>query len=513
MNKKINIAKTIKENIGITIFVLCMAGYYGWRMFALDPWYDELYTYYSFISKGPVYAAIHWPVPNNHVMYSVVSAFLNIFGNSYISLRGISFLASVGNLILLYCLARKFMDRILSFGCVALYSGFYLVNYISIQGRGYTLAISFYLIALLMLYEICVEKKDKLLYYIIFSLCLTWGLYTITSNLYWVLPVCFAGGLFLLFKKESKILIHLIISSVIAALHTLGLYSIIWLAIGSNLLSKTPDSGFYGVYQVKVILAAPFKALKTGMDYMLASPYVQSIDRGDMISSFSSWITTLMNLFVNNLGNILFGILIIAFAGSIILGKKVFDKKEDNRFFLYVYIGATLFAVPVILIVQSVLPYHRVFTFFGIVLTLIFFAAFSEWVKGKGTWIVCGICLLSCGSQIFSEYYTAPYAGREVEIKEIWEQSGIEGCPESICFMDDYQKYVLQFYWDYRPNESWQEEAKYILMPKEVMEEEYKAKVWPILYTYDEVNWEALEECKVVTETDSYILYEREVIE
>ena len=74
-----------KEHTGILLFSIGMAIYYGWRMFALDPWYDELYTYYSFISKGPVYAAIHWPVPNNHVMYSVLSAFLNIFGNPYIS--------------------------------------------------------------------------------------------------------------------------------------------------------------------------------------------------------------------------------------------------------------------------------------------------------------------------------------------------------------------------------------------------------------------------------------------
>ena len=511
--KETDIKKIAKENIGIILFVICMAGYYGWRMFALDPWYDELYTYYSFISKGPVYAAIHWPVPNNHVMYSVVSAFLNIFGNSYISLRGISLLASVANLILLYCLARKFMNKRLSLGCVALYSGFYLVNYISIQGRGYTLAISFYLLALLMLYHICVEKKDKLIYYVVFSLCLTWGLYTITSNLYWVLPVCFAGGLYLLFQKEIKILIHLIISSVIAAIHTLGLYSIIWLAIGSNLLSKTPDSGYYGIYQVKIILAAPFKALKTGMDYMLASPYVQSMERGDMLSGFGGWLLNLLNLFVNNMGNVLVFVFIAAFLGSIVLGKKMFEQKEEKRFFLYVYIGATIFAIPVILIVQSVLPYHRVFTFLGVLLALIFFAVCSEWMKGKGTWLICVLSLLFCGWQISSEYYNAPYAGREVEIKEIWEQSGIEGCPDNICFIDDYQKYVLQFYWDYRPMENWQEEARYILMPKEVMKEEYTAKVWPILYTYEEINWEALKECKIVTETDSYVLFERESAE
>ena len=118
---------------------------------------------------------------------------------------------------------------------------------------------------------------------------------------------------------------------------------------------------------------------------------------------------------------------------------------------------------PVILIVQSVLPYHRVFTYFGVVLAISVFAIISEWSKEKVGGIICVVALLLCSTQIFSGYYTAPYAGREIEIKEIWEQSGIEESPEGICFIDDFQKYVLQFYWDYRPTESYQEEAKYIL--------------------------------------------------
>ena len=466
MLKKEQIFKIIKENIGFVFFLICMAVYYTWRMFALDPWYDELYTYYSFISKGPIYSAIHWPLPNNHVMFSVVSSFLDIFGNSYISLRGISLIASVANLVLLYCLAQKFMNKVWSLGCTALYACFYMVNYISIQGRGYTMAISFYLIALLMLYKICVEKKDKLLYYIIFSLCLTWGL-----------------------------------------------YSIIWLAIGSNLLSKTADSGYYGIYQVKIILTAPFKALKTGMDYMLASPYVQSIDRGEMLATFSAWLISLFNLFVNNMGKIILFLLIVAFLGSLIWGKKMFDQKDDKRLFLYVYMGTMIFMIPLILIVQSALPYHRVFTFLGVLFALGLFAFLTQWVGGIGNWIVCGLCLACCTILLTSGYYKAPYADREVEIQEIWKQSGIEGSPEGICYIDDYQKYVLQFYWGYRPTESWQEEARYILMPKEVMEEDYKAKVWPILYTNEEINWDALTECKVVTETDSYVLYQRDTVE
>ena len=99
-----------------------MAVYYGIRMFALTPWYDELYTYYYFISKGPVYAAIHWPLPNNHVGYSVLSGFLNLFGNSVIGLRGMSYLAALLNQVLLYRIGRKCFSYGWSLVCVLLYS-------------------------------------------------------------------------------------------------------------------------------------------------------------------------------------------------------------------------------------------------------------------------------------------------------------------------------------------------------------------------------------------------------
>jgi len=123
------------ESIAVTLFILAMAAYYFWRLIYLTPWYDELYTYYTFISRGPVYAAIHWPVPNNHVGYSVLSAILDLFGNSYIGLRGVSFICAVANLILIYKIAGKYMSYWMPFATVLIYSGFRIVNDLSVQGR------------------------------------------------------------------------------------------------------------------------------------------------------------------------------------------------------------------------------------------------------------------------------------------------------------------------------------------------------------------------------------------
>ena len=140
-NKKIREWVRDRENLLFAFWFLWMAVYYGFRMFSLTPWYDELYTYYYFISRGPAYAAIHWPLPNNHVGYSVLSGILDLFGNPYIGLRGISYLSALANLVLLYRMGRKHLGRGWSFCCVAMYSCMNLVNQLAVQGRGYTLGI------------------------------------------------------------------------------------------------------------------------------------------------------------------------------------------------------------------------------------------------------------------------------------------------------------------------------------------------------------------------------------
>ena len=96
-----------RENALFCLLFCGMGIYYLWRMFSIPPWYDELYTYENFIDRGVIYSMIHWPLPNNHVFFSALSAVLNKLGSPYIGLRGISFLASLGSLLLLYRILRK----------------------------------------------------------------------------------------------------------------------------------------------------------------------------------------------------------------------------------------------------------------------------------------------------------------------------------------------------------------------------------------------------------------------
>ena len=145
-----------RENALFCLLFCGMGIYYLWRMFSIPPWYDELYTYENFIDRGVIYSMIHWPLPNNHVFFSALSAVLNKLGSPYIGLRGISFLASMGSLLLLYRILRKAVPANLAAAGAALFAAMYNVVQQAAQGRGYALSGFFLLAAVNCLYEICV---------------------------------------------------------------------------------------------------------------------------------------------------------------------------------------------------------------------------------------------------------------------------------------------------------------------------------------------------------------------
>jgi hypothetical protein len=240
-------------------------------------------------------------VPNNHVGYSVLSAFFDFFGNSHVGLRGVSLIASVANLILIYKLCVKVLDKYFGLVVTALYAGAYLVFRLSVQGRGYSLATTCFLLAALACMEICTDNPLKR-YFVLFSASLCYGLYIVPSSIYWVMPVCVAGGLYLLFEKEYVKLLKLFLSGVCAAVVTFFLYALIWLAIGANLLCKEEESAFFGMGQVSVILRAPFAAMFKGIEYMTATPYIQSIDRAECIKGLFDYFNVLCSQYYDRIG-------------------------------------------------------------------------------------------------------------------------------------------------------------------------------------------------------------------
>ena len=479
-------------------------------MFSLTPWYDELYTYYYFISRGPVYAAIHWPLPNNHVGYSVLSGFLNLLGNPTIGLRGVSYICALANLALLYKICRKSFSKGWSFCCVAIYSCMNLVNQLAVQGRGYTLAVTCFLTAVFMLQKIGLAKDiGKIKYYVIYSFSLTLGLYVLPSSVYWVIPVCITGGLFLLLYKKSKALIYLIVSSAVAAVNTVVLYAVIWLAIGSNLLSKAEDSVFFGQGHIRIICSAPFLAIKTGIGYMLATPYIQSVERKGYFIKFAGWLHLLCDQYYSHVSVPLGVVIFIGIIYAVICGIKKYKADEKECFMLLLFVAVTMILMPVMLMIQCSLPYFRVFSYMGIPISIMICAMLQNIMKRKVRYygIPAAVSVILAIVLLLSKDYNKEYGTSEYYVRDAFSQTDIRE-KENLCVTDCYQQYLLKFFWNIDCESIQIEDSDVVLLPKEMMSPDYDGSRWEFYHTYDSVPWDYINEgMEPAYENEEYVLY------
>lgn len=451
--------KISREDGVFLLFFAVMAVFYGYRMFTVVPWYDELYTYYYFISRGPVYAAIHWPLPNNHVGYSTLSACLGIFGSAPIALRGVSYLCSLGSLILLYRISKKWFDDGLALVPVFLFAGMNMVNQLAVQGRGYALVTFCYLAAILSLHHLIVEKSDNKRNYIVFGLSLVIALWAIPSSLYMVMPVCLIGGLVLLLDRDFGRLIRLIITSLVSAVCTAGIYCLLWLAIGSNLITKIEDMPFYQGRHIDVIIHRPFWALTEGMEYMLATPYIQSMTRQEFNRQAGHWLRTLFGeqLFpIANLGGLLGGGMCFLLVFGLIAAAVCLVRRPKKAFSEW-YFVLTAVLLGAALVIQCKLPYQRVFSFLGVWAALL-----VGWLLQRTAVLVQGdlairwrvraakavkiLMYLAAGLSWAFVLATgdAPYSMRDELLADAYEQTIIEET-DTVAVTDCDQEYLLLY--------------------------------------------------------------------
>lgn len=531
-----------RETVVFLLFFAVMAIYYGWRMFALTPWYDELYTYYYFISRGPVYAAIHWPLPNNHIGYSVLSACLGIFDNSAVALRGVSYLCSLGSLVLLFRIAREWFGSRMAMMPVFLYAGMHMVNQLAVQGRGYALVSFCYLAAVFCLQRIASGDggQDKGRYYIIYGCSLVMALYAIPSSVYVVVPLCIAGGIALLVQRDYRRLVRLVLAAFLSAVCTVGLYGLVWLAIGSNLLVKTEGSIYYGMGHGAVILRAPFAALRTGVDYMLATPYIQSVGREGFLGKFGRWLMNLLNEYYKG-GAIILAVFIIT---SVIFSTACAAKKcsgirspkynsaEDGKapdnVFRELYIPVSIVCILLMLFIQCSLPYYRVFSFAGITvalaLTWLLYMAAQLLQKTKALQV--GRALPAAGSVLsgilcicllWSPAYLAQYGGREAAIADAYRHVDLSH-GETVGVTDCDQEYLLLFLYGIGEEHITKslEEAqvvladKYLLLDYDTEVTDWSGDDWKLYLSPEQFEASGVtRNMEAVYENDRFVLYMR----
>lgn len=540
------------ETIAMALLVIGMGAYYLWRMFAITPQYDELYTYYTFISKGPFYAAIHWPLPNNHVGYSVLSGFVDYFGNSYFGLRGVSFVCAISNLILVYRICKRFFSHGLPFSAALLYASMQVVNEYSVQGRGYTLATLCFLLSIYCICQICsLGEKRMYLYFSLFGVIVL-GLYTVPSSVYWVVPVGLSGALYLLinavrsksvYDKPSdniyrKKLINLVFSGLFAAAGTTFLYSVIWLAIGSNLLVKTSGSEFFGWTHGAVLLRSPMKALLTGVDYMLSQPYIQSLEPDVFWQRYLGWNYSMLNYMLPGMVIVLI-IFILAGMGCMIY--ECIKHFEYSRTVINLVAIVNLLFIGVMLILQKKLPYLRVFGYSSFIVVLCVCSVFErlinvhiriynrkvsglsgenaaskeneiisregKWYFGLGVYIptICIAVLFLL--RVTSSDFNCQLGHRENELFNTLYIADVTK-KNNPAVLDCDQQYLMKFGWDIDCTKTDVDGADMVIVDKDMLQSGYSGEdFWKFYQTHETINWDYLKSMRVIYESEDFILY------
>ncbi len=295
---------------------------------------DEAFTFLNFTSRGVISSLSFYPAPNNHILHSLLTNITYFFPflSALVKLRlpaiFINFLTILASLHFI----KKTFGIQMAIVVTAVVSCFFMSIYYSFIARGYGIIALIFILSLNFAFNI-ISRNHQTRDYAFFSFFSVLGFYTIPTYLYpFILLCCFvfiAGGL-----KIKK----LVISSATILLTVAILYMPV--IILSGLDSLFSNKFIAPMSRIEVLKVLPYYftwALKTilGIPWLVILPILS-------VSLILIIIQT-----VNRRVNIWFSIIMLS--GPFIL-----------------------------LIIHSVIPPPRVFSFYGFIIALIIFMPYRN---------------------------------------------------------------------------------------------------------------------------------------
>lgn len=296
---------------------------------------DEAWTFLNFTQKGLAVSAAHYPAPNNHVLHSLATnltyhlpGFPNLIR---LRLSSIVFNA-VAQLLLFRFTARNF-DLRSAWVVTALASVLFLNIYYGYMSRGYALQNLCLIGALSAAFEIA--KTDKSLrHWLWFGLFCVLGFYAMPSFLYPFVTL----NAYILFWRYRNFRLQFIANSCIV-LVVLLLYLPILLNDGLAALTQNP-------YVKPVGLLTTAKSL----------PYLYFL----IPAEITGWHWAIVT--------------VLAITALVVLVKN----KERQ---LIVFFAVFLCAPVVLLLIHRVIPFARVFAYYGFVLALLLVLPYRKKIR------------------------------------------------------------------------------------------------------------------------------------
>lgn len=541
------------QTMATTLFIIGMSAYYLWRMFAITPNYNELYSYVNYISNGPLHAALNWGVPENHVGYSLVASLLYYLGNSYIALRGVSFLCAIANLILVYRICARYYAHGLPFAALVLYASMQVVNEYSVQGRGYTLATFCFLGAVYVVGVICRSGEDFSLRYGSFALFCIIGIYTIPGSINWVVPTSMTVMIFLFIngfrsravyasdaeniylKKLNRFLGALFGIIVVSGF----LYSALWLSIGSGIMNQDSSSQLFGAEKSLILVRSPVQALGKGVTYMASNDSYKEVASDMFKSEFGGWIKDLFDYMLPGLWWLVAAFVVI---GIIIMIAECFRHFEYSRTSLNLLVIINIFYIVAVLISTHNLPKLKGFGYGSFIAILCFCSCMEKlinafiryynrikntdpaeksyihnenekistprhWYSGLSIYIPTLLVFILFIFRVFDPKFSEQLGARENEIFNTMYIADMAG-RKNPAVLDCDQYYLLKFGWNYDCQKNDVTDSDCIILDRKLMNPGYDGEdAWKFYQSHEQINWEYLDSMHIEYENDEFVLY------
>lgn len=198
---------------------------------------DEALTHMCFGSEGIVAATSFYPLPNNHILYNVISTlFHQVNPGFYWTTRLPTFLISLGGTVLLFAAFQRFTNFTVALLTVGLFCFSPYGMYYSFVGRGYFLQAICSGLAFLAALGICFRQTRRRLYWFVLLITSILGFYTIPTYAYAFLPLMTVVGIQCVCRPGQVDLRAVLTTGVLTGVACLLLYAPVMLISGPQMI-------------------------------------------------------------------------------------------------------------------------------------------------------------------------------------------------------------------------------------------------------------------------------------
>ena len=502
--------KTRRLGIALGAAAIIIASYYWIQMHTFAPWYDELYSLKTFALNGMRYTATHWPLPNNHVLYNVLAALVSkLTPDKLIIMRGISYASLLATTAILYAWLSRAFDRTVGVATAALFAlGTYAQGF-GVQGRGYSLAMLLFTLALVACSHLS-QGDTRRRWYVLWTASIALAVYDVPSNLYWIL-LLFAGTVPFM-RRDLRATLAYCASCAVGAVLAFCAYLPIW-------LTTAREAAFAGTL---------LESIAYGMKQMLSNQYVQSIDRATMLQGLPAYVSE-----VGGAISFGFGCLPLVLAAALLVAALAVSMRRntpegrtrDDSFHLLVKMAICLFGIFAIITLQSALPYTRTLCFLGVAFPLAIAVSartLAQNLHGRRQLLpkaalAATFCMLAVS---FFGFQTrgvfAPlsdpqvFQQKDASLQTIFTETLANRRTDNIVLGDEYSALSCFYYWDVDKQPGrFESDAETVILDDREPQPGYE-KTWPSYFGHADVPWNSINaNMDLVYRDSAYSVYVR----